>query len=54
MLIERKTGRKRVFDERDGLLSIKITTIVPEGDYLWLGSDQGLTRFKWVNPDRVD
>ncbi len=54
MLLERKTGKKRVFDERDGLLSINISTIIPEGDYLWLGSDQGLTRFRWVNPDRVD
>jgi len=54
MLIERKTGRKRVFNELDGLLSVRISTMVPDGDYLWLGSDQGLTRFKWVNPDRVD
>ena len=54
MLINRTTGLKRVFNKLDGLLSIEINAMVPEGDYLWLGSDQGLTRFKWVNPDRVD
>lgn len=54
ILIERETGRRRVFTELDGLLSTDINAIVVEGDYLWLGSDEGLTRFRWVNPDRVD
>jgi hypothetical protein len=54
MLIERETGKKRVFTEWDGLLSLNISTMVPDGEYLWLGSDQGLTRFQWINPDRVD
>ena len=54
MLTERKTGRKRIFNEFDGLLSVYINALVPDGDYLWIGSDQGLTRFMWVNPDRVD
>jgi hypothetical protein len=54
VLIERATGKKRTFDERDGLLSLRINALVVEGDYLWLGSDEGLTRFRWMNPDRVD
>jgi hypothetical protein len=54
MLLERETGRKRIFDERDGLPSINISVMVADGDYLWLGSDQGLTRFQWVNPNRTD
>jgi hypothetical protein len=54
MLTDRKTGKKRVFDEFDGLLSINISTMVADGDFLWIGSDKGLTRFLWVNPDRVD
>ncbi len=54
ILVERKSGKRREFTEEDGLLSVNINTIVPDGDYLWLGSDEGLTRFKWVNPERVD
>lgn len=54
LLINRETGRQRRFTESDGLLSPNINAIVVEGDYLWLGSEEGLTRFKWVNPDRVD
>jgi ligand-binding sensor domain-containing protein len=54
LLTERETGKKRLFNEFDGLLSVYINVLVPDGDYLWIGSDQGLTRFKWVNPDRVD
>lgn len=54
ILIDRKLGRMRRFTEDDGLLSTRIRSIVPEGDFLWIGSDEGLTRFKWVNPERVD
>ncbi len=54
LLIDRATGKRRKFTEEDGLLSIKINAIVPDGNYLWLGSEEGLTRFKWINPDRVD
>jgi hypothetical protein len=54
LLVERKTGKQRVFTTEDGLLSVDINIMVAEGDYLWIGSDQGLTRFKWINPDRVD
>lgn len=54
VLIERKSGRIRHFTEADGLLSTRIRSIIPEGDFLWIGSDEGLTRFQWVNPDRVD
>lgn len=54
MLIERDTRRSRVFDTNDGLLSIEIHDLLPDGDYLWVGSEKGLTRFKWINPDRID
>ena len=53
-LLDRKEGRLRIFDELDGLLSEKINAIVAEGDYLWLGSEEGITRFMWNNPLRVD
>ena len=54
MLIERGVDKQRLFTEDDGLLSVNINALVPDGDYLWIGSEEGLTRFKWVNPDRVD
>jgi len=54
MLINRESGKMRRFTERDGLLSIKINTLIPEEDYLWIGSEEGLTRFRWHNPSRVD
>ena len=54
MLINRQTGKERLFTEDDGLLSVKIHAMVIDGDYLWLGSEDGLTRFYWLNPARVD
>lgn len=54
VLYEKSTGRMRRFTEMDGLLSVNINVMVGEGDLLWIGSEEGLTRFKWVNPDRVD
>ncbi|MFH1701168.1 MAG: hypothetical protein ABIE07_11335 [Candidatus Zixiibacteriota bacterium] len=54
LLTRDKAPKHNHFDIDDGLLSNNITTIVPDGDFLWLGSDEGLTRFKWMNPDRVD
>ncbi len=54
ILIERQSGRMRRFTEDDGLLSIRIRALVSDGNFLWIGSDEGLTRFKWINPDRVD
>lgn len=54
VLIDRASGKMRRFTERDGLLSIKINILIPEGDYLWIGSEEGLTRFKWHDPSRVD
>jgi ligand-binding sensor domain-containing protein len=54
ILYERPTGKMRRFNQQDGLLSINITVLLADGDMLWVGSDEGLTRFKWVNPERVD
>lgn len=48
------TQRWRHFTTDDGLLSDRVNALLPDGDYLWIGSEEGLTRFKWVNPDRVD
>ncbi|MBU8934029.1 MAG: hypothetical protein KOO62_08470 [candidate division Zixibacteria bacterium] len=44
----------RDFTTADGLPSNYIYSVVLDCDYLWLGSDKGLTRFLWNNPERVD
>ncbi|RKX25516.1 MAG: hypothetical protein DRP47_09700 [Candidatus Zixiibacteriota bacterium] len=44
----------RDFTTADGLPSNFIYTVLMDGDYLWLGSDKGLTRFLWNNPERID
>lgn len=45
---------KRDFTVDDGLASNNIFELAVDGDYLWVGTDRGLTRFLWNNPDRVD
>jgi ligand-binding sensor domain-containing protein len=44
----------REFTVADGLPSDHINCLLFDGDFLWIGSDAGLTRFWWNNPDRVD
>ncbi len=44
----------RDFTTDDGLPSNYLYTLLFDGDYLWIGSDRGLTRFLWNNPRRVD
>ncbi|HQL22912.1 MAG TPA: two-component regulator propeller domain-containing protein [candidate division Zixibacteria bacterium] len=45
---------KRDFTVDDGLASNNVYALAVDGDYLWVGTDRGLTRFLWNNPDRVD
>jgi ligand-binding sensor domain-containing protein len=45
---------QRRFTTADGLPSNRIFSLLMDGEYLWLGSDRGLTRFWWANPDRID
>jgi len=40
----------RLFTENDGLISEGIRDLLFDGDYLWIGTDQGLTRFWYKNP----
>lgn len=44
----------REFTIADGLPSDRVNCLAFDGDYLWIGSDGGLTRFWWNNPERVD
>jgi ligand-binding sensor domain-containing protein len=38
----------------DGLPSDNILALEMDGDYLWIGTDEGLTRFLWNHPRWVD
>jgi len=44
----------REFTTDDGLPSNYVYELVLDGDFIWVGSDRGLTRFWWNNPNRVD
>ena len=49
-----KRQKKRTFTTQDGLPSDYLYDLLLDGDYLWVGSDEGLSRFWWNNPSRVD
>jgi len=49
-----KTPYTRDFTIDDGLASNNVYSLLFDGDFLWVGTDRGLTRFLWNNPDRVD
>jgi len=44
----------RTFTSEDGLPAARIRALEEDGDYVWVGSDGGLTRFLWNNPSRID
>ncbi len=44
----------RDFTTRDGLASNRVYALLMDGDFIWVGTDRGLTQFLWNNPDRVD
>jgi hypothetical protein len=52
--LRRQTGRWRIFTMEDGLLDNTVQSILLDGAYLWLGTPQGMTRFYWDNPLRID
>ncbi len=51
---DRANPISREFTTSDGLPSDRIHALYLDGDYIWIGSEAGLTRFWWNNPDRAD
>ena len=45
---------EREFTISDGLPSDRIYSLLLDGDFLWIGTDKGLSRFLWNDPDRID
>jgi ligand-binding sensor domain-containing protein len=52
--LDRKKRFSREFTVDDGLASDVVYSLLLDGDYIWVGTDEGLTRFWWNNPNRVD
>lgn len=42
------------FTMEDGLIANRVTAIQLEGDYVWFGTENGICRFFWNNPMRID
>ena len=51
---DRRRNTWRHFTTEDGLLDNTVQTILLDGDYVWLGTPQGATRFYWNDPYRID
>ena len=47
-----KKPRTELYTMNDGLLSNDIRDVVIDGEYLWIGTDRGLTRF-WLNSPSI-
>jgi hypothetical protein len=44
----------RTFTTEDGLIDNHVNAILLDGDYIWFGTDRGITQFYWNDPNRVD
>jgi ligand-binding sensor domain-containing protein len=42
------------YSTKDGLPADRIHTVLPDGDYVWFGTDRGLTEFHWNAPHLVE
>jgi ligand-binding sensor domain-containing protein len=54
IFLDRETPFSKEFTDRDGLASNTVYSLLLDGPYVWVGTDRGLTRFLWDNPNRVD
>lgn len=50
LIYDGKKPRHELYTVNEGLLSNEIRDLLFEGDYLWLGTDKGLSRFWYKNP----
>lgn len=46
-------GTWRCFSEEDRLIDNRVEAILLEGDYIWFGTEKGVTRFHWNDSFRV-
>jgi len=44
----------RIYDEKDGLIDKNVFRIDPQGRYLWISTEKGITSFRWRRKGRID
>ena len=54
IFFDREKPYSREFTTSDGLPSDEVYSLLFDEEYIWIGTDRGLTRFLWDNPERVD
>ncbi|MFQ5650343.1 MAG: two-component regulator propeller domain-containing protein [bacterium] len=54
MKFNRKDKTWRKFTVKDGLIDNRVHAILLDGDYIWFGTERGLTQFYWNDPSRID
>ena len=42
------------YTPNDGLIGIRVRAIIADGDFVWIGTDRGVSRFRWNDFDRSD
>jgi ligand-binding sensor domain-containing protein len=52
--LNKRTGNWYRYTTNDGLVSQRISGLAGDGDYVWIGTDQGVTRFFWKVFNRSD
>ena len=50
----RKSRSWRTFTTEDGLIDNRVNDILLDGDYVWFGTERGITQFYWNDPGRID
>jgi ligand-binding sensor domain-containing protein len=44
----------RLFTTEDGLIDNRVNAIAVQDDWIWFGTPNGLTAFRWNDPNRID
>lgn len=51
---EKEGNKWLVYTTQDGLINDSVQALMPDGDYMWFGTTEGVTRFYWNDPARVE
>jgi ligand-binding sensor domain-containing protein len=51
---EKESNKWLVYTTQDGLINDSVQALMPDGDYMWFGTTEGVTRFYWNDPARVE
>jgi hypothetical protein len=51
---DRYRNRWHQYQKEDGLISNRVFSLLQDGDYILIGTAEGVTRFYWNDPSRVD